>query len=138
MVVLSPLLTSFQSTLVDPNWHAAIQSKFDALLANDTWTLVPHPSGVNVGTSKWVYRHKFLSDGSLDCYKARWVLRGFTQRLGIDYVETFSPVVKPTTILVVLSLALSVLAHLSARRQECIPAWHSDRDSVLCLAVWFC
>jgi len=54
-----------------------------------------------------VFRHKFKSDGSLDRYKARWVLRGFTQRPGIDYDETFSPVVKPATIRAVLTLALS-------------------------------
>jgi hypothetical protein len=68
---------------------------------------VPRPFGVNVVTGKWIYRHKLLSDGSLDRYKARWVLQGFTQRPGIDYDETFSPVVKPATVRVVLSLALS-------------------------------
>ena len=75
--------------------------------ANDTWTLVPRPPGVNLVTGKWVFRHKFKSDGSLDRYKAQWVLRGFTQRPGIDYDETFSPVVKPATIWMVLTLALS-------------------------------
>jgi hypothetical protein len=75
--------------------------------ANDTWTLVPRLPGVNLVTGKWVFRHKFRSDGSLDRYKARWVVRGFTQRPGIDYGETFSPVVKPATIQAVLTLALS-------------------------------
>jgi hypothetical protein len=53
------------------------------------------------------FRHKLKSDGSLDRYKARWVLRGFTQHPGIDYDETFSPVVKSATIRTVLTLALS-------------------------------
>jgi hypothetical protein len=52
-------------------------------------------------------RHKLLADGSLDRYKARWVLHGFTQRPGVDYDETFSLVIKPATFRVVLSLALS-------------------------------
>lgn len=71
MAVLSLFPASFQSALADPNWRAAMQSEFDALQANDTWTLVLRPPGVNVVTGKWVYCHKFLSDGSLDRYKAR-------------------------------------------------------------------
>ncbi|KAK1631345.1 hypothetical protein QYE76_005660 [Lolium multiflorum] len=64
-------------------------------------------TGVNVVTGKWIFRHKFNPDGSLARYKARWVVRGFTQQHGVDYTETFSPVVKPATICVVLSLAAS-------------------------------
>jgi hypothetical protein len=81
--------------------------EYAALLANHTWDLVPRPPGTNVVTSRWLFRHKLTSDGSLDRYKARWVLRGFTQRPGVDYDETFSPVVKFTTVRAVLSLALS-------------------------------
>jgi hypothetical protein len=60
-----------------------------------------------VVTGKWVFKHKFTADGPLEHYKARWVLRRFTQRPGIDFSETFSPVVKPATVRTVLSLALS-------------------------------
>jgi len=62
---------------------------------------------MNVVTGKWIYKHKFHSDGSLARHKDRWVIRGFTQRHDIDYDETFSPVVKPATIRVVLSIATS-------------------------------
>ena len=65
------------------------------------------PARANVVTGKWVFKHKFNADGSLERYKARWVLQGFTQRPGIDFSETFSPVVKPATVRTVLSLALS-------------------------------
>ena len=105
--VTSPVPTSVRAALLDPAWRLAMQAEFDALLSNDTWTLVPRPPGINLVTGKWVFRHKFKSDGSLDRYKARWVLRGFTQRPGIDYDETFSPVVKLATIRMVLTLALS-------------------------------
>ncbi|XP_073365843.1 uncharacterized protein [Aegilops tauschii subsp. strangulata] len=71
-------------------------------LANDFLS-----SCVNIVTGKWIFRHKFNTDGSLARYKARWVVRGFTQQEGVDYDETFSPVVKPATIRVVLSLATS-------------------------------
>jgi hypothetical protein len=58
-------------------------------------------------TDKWIFRHKLTSDGSLYRYKARWVLRGITQRPGVDYDETFSPVVKFATVRAVLTLAIS-------------------------------
>jgi hypothetical protein len=75
-------------------------SEFNALIENKTWVLVSRPSGANVVTGKWFYRHKFHPDGTLTCYKAWWVLRGFTQREGIDYEETFSSVVKPLSLAV--------------------------------------
>ena len=77
-------------------------------------------------TGKWIFKHKFNADGSLERYKARWVLRGFTQRPGVDFAETFSPVVKPATVRTVLSLALSSMADSSARHEECFPPWHSN------------
>jgi hypothetical protein len=80
--------------------------EYEALLSNHTWDLVPRPSGANV-VSKWIFKHKLKADGSLDRYKACWVLRGFTQRPGVEYDETFGPVVKPGTIRTVLTLALS-------------------------------
>jgi hypothetical protein len=76
-----------------------------AIYANQTWDLVQRPVQANIVTGKWIFRHKFHADGSFDGYKARWVLRGFTQRPGVDYDETFSPVVKPVTVRTVLTLA---------------------------------
>jgi hypothetical protein len=84
-----------------------MEEEHRALLQNNTWDLVPCPPRANVVDGKWIFKHKFQSDGSLERYKARWVLRGFTQRPGIDFDETFSPVVKPATVRTVLSLALS-------------------------------
>uniref|UniRef100_A0A8R7UH22 Reverse transcriptase Ty1/copia-type domain-containing protein n=1 Tax=Triticum urartu TaxID=4572 RepID=A0A8R7UH22_TRIUA len=101
----SPLPSSYRAALKDPNWHAAMLDEFNALIRNDTWSLVPCPAGVNVVTGKWIFRHKLHPDGTLARYKARWVVRGFTQQPGVDYGETFSPVVKPATIRVVLSIA---------------------------------
>ena len=95
---------SVRSALKDPNWYAAMQREFDALQANRTWTLVPRPPGTRVITGKWVFKHKMNPDGTLERYKARWVVHGFNQRPGIDFGETFSPVVKPATIRTVLTL----------------------------------
>uniref|UniRef100_A0A453KU28 Reverse transcriptase Ty1/copia-type domain-containing protein n=1 Tax=Aegilops tauschii subsp. strangulata TaxID=200361 RepID=A0A453KU28_AEGTS len=83
----------------------AMQEEYMTLMANQTWSLVPRPPGTNIVSGKWLFRHKFKADGSLERYKARWVVRGFSQRLGIDFDETFSPVVKSATIRVVLALA---------------------------------
>ena len=98
---------TFRSALADPHWRAAMEEEYSALLSNYTWALVPRPPGANVVTGKWIFKHKFLVDGSLDRYKAHWVLRGFTQRPGVDYDETFNPVIKPATLRIVLTLALS-------------------------------
>jgi hypothetical protein len=85
-----------------------MRDDFSALLQNDTWQLVPRPPGANIVSGKWVFHQKFNSDGSLSHYKACWVCHGFSLQHGIDYDETFSPVVKPSTIHTVLSIAISL------------------------------
>jgi hypothetical protein len=83
-----------------------MEEEYDALITNNTWDLVPRLVGSNVVIDKWIFKHKFNSDGTLEWYKARWVLHGFTQQPGVDYDETFSPVVKPATVCPVLSLVV--------------------------------
>ncbi|GJV20274.1 ribonuclease H-like domain-containing protein [Tanacetum coccineum] len=65
------------------------------------------PSDVNLVRSTWLFKHKFYVDGNLSCYKARLVANGSSQQLGVNFDETFSPVVKPTIIRTVLSLVVS-------------------------------
>lgn len=64
----------------------------------------------NVVACKWIFKHKFQANGSLERYKAHWVLRGFTKCLGVDFAETFSLIIKPATVRTMLSLALPQLA----------------------------
>ena len=90
-----------------PHWRAAMEQEYHALMHNETWTLVPPPPRVNIIDSKWVFKVKRHADGSIERYKARLVAGGFKQRQGLDYEDTFSPVVKPTTIRLLLSLAVS-------------------------------
>ena len=83
-------------------------SEYNALLSNNTWTLVPpHSSFTNIIGNKWVFKVKQKADGTIERYKARLVAKGFNQQPGVDFDETFSPVVKPATIRLVLSMALS-------------------------------
>jgi len=84
-----------------------MNTEFDALLQNRTLTLVPPDSATNIVGCKWVIRLKRKADGSIDRYKARLVAKSFHQQPGIDYGKTYSPVIKPTTVRIVLSLALS-------------------------------
>ena len=67
----------------------------------------PRPPRANVVTGKWIFKHKYHDDGILERYKVRWVLRGFTQHPSVDFYETFSPVVKPATVRLVMSIPLS-------------------------------
>jgi histone deacetylase 1/2 len=69
--------------------------------------LVPPPKGKNIIDCKWVYKVKRKADGTIDRYKAQLVAKGFKQRYGIDYEDTFSPVVKATTIRLILSIVVS-------------------------------
>jgi hypothetical protein len=89
---------SVRAAFADPNWRAAMEDEYETLMSNGTRELIAQPRGSNVITDKWVFTHKLRVDGSFDRYKARWVLQGFTQRSGVNYDETFSPVVKPATV----------------------------------------
>ncbi|KAH9721431.1 retrovirus-related pol polyprotein from transposon RE1 [Citrus sinensis] len=101
---LEPSTTS--EALSDPKWKAAMQEEYDALMKNNTWSLVPISSSYKPVGCKWVFRTKYNTDGSISKYKARLVAKGFHQTAGINYSETFSPVIKSSTVRVILSLAV--------------------------------
>lgn len=97
--------TSVPKALADPAWYDAMAAEFKALQDNNTWILVPNTGDQKLISCKWVFRVKTKADGSLDKLKARLVARGFEQLAGVDFMETFSPVVKFSTIRLVFTLA---------------------------------
>ncbi|GKD16942.1 ribonuclease H-like domain-containing protein [Tanacetum coccineum] len=94
---LSPIPKSPFIALKDPNWCNAMYDEYNALVKNGTWILVPRPSDVNLVRSMWLFKHKFHANGTLSRYKARLVANSSNQQHGVDFDETFSLVVKPTT-----------------------------------------
>nr|GEW08608.1 hypothetical protein [Tanacetum cinerariifolium] len=94
--------TAFLSTSVS-TWHQCLSYLGDEVLRS----LVSRPAVVNMVRSMWLFKHNLHADGTLSRYKARLVANGSSQQLGVDFDETFSPVVKPATIRTVLSLAVS-------------------------------
>ncbi|MCP4490581.1 MAG: DDE-type integrase/transposase/recombinase, partial [Gammaproteobacteria bacterium] len=75
-------------------WEEAAQKEYHSLMENNTWELMKLPEGRKAVDCKWVFKVKHNANGSVDLYKARLVAKGFTQKFGIDYDETFSPVVR--------------------------------------------
>ena len=79
--------------------------EYQSIMKNDVWDVVPRPKEKSVVTSKWIYKIKHAADGSIEKYKARFVARGFSQKEGIYYEETFAPISRYTSIRLVLALA---------------------------------
>jgi hypothetical protein len=97
---------TLHEALHDEHWKGAMDEEFSSLMKNKTWHLVPAHQAQNIVDCKWVYKIKRKADGTIDRYKARLVDKGFKQRCGIDYEETFSPVVKMAIVCIILSIAV--------------------------------
>lgn len=101
-----PLPKNHRQALADPFWNPAINDEYSAIIKSKTYDLVPRPPNANIINSLWLYKHKYDANGVYKKPKARLVADGKTQEHGIDFTETFSPVVKPATIRTLLQIAL--------------------------------
>ena len=97
-----------QEALADPRWKAVMNEEMKSLQNNETWELVDCPPRKKPVGCRWVYIVKHKADGTIERFKARLVAKGYTQTYGIDYIDTFAPVVKINTVQVLLSLAANL------------------------------
>jgi hypothetical protein len=86
-------------------WEMAMQEEYDSFIVNNSWSLVPFPKGRKPVSCKWVFKIKHGVHGEVERYKVRLVARGFTQTFGVDYNETFAPIVKFVSIRCIFTLA---------------------------------
>lgn len=106
---------SYKQALADEDcgqWKKAMTEEYDQLIKNNTWELVERKPGLKIVDNKWVYKKKQGIEGTLIRYKARLVARGFAQEYGINFYETFSPVVRFTSIRAILALAAKEKLHM--------------------------
>lgn len=105
---ISKIINFEPTTFKDANkmkvWKEAMQEEYRSIIKNNVWEVVPKPADKSVVSSKWIYKLKHAADGRIEKYKARFVARGFSQKEGIDYDETFAPVARYTFIRTIFSL----------------------------------
>lgn len=101
-----------QMTPREKLWHAAAEEENESLNNHQVWKLTDFPPGRKAITYKWIFKGKTDSEGNVHTYKARLVARGFSQRYGEDYDETFAPVVRHETIRVLLVIAAQRRLHV--------------------------
>nr|GFC71639.1 putative reverse transcriptase, RNA-dependent DNA polymerase, Gag-polypeptide of LTR copia-type [Tanacetum cinerariifolium] len=99
--------TCYEEAILDSNWIDAMRAEIKALNENQTWIIVDLPANRKAIGNKWLYKIKYRSSGDIDRYTARLVVKGFNQKEGIDFDETFSPVVKMSTIRCAIALSVT-------------------------------
>jgi hypothetical protein len=86
-------------------WKGVMLEEYKSIIKNNVWDIVPRPNDKSMVSSKWIYKIKHAANGSVEKFKARFVAIGFTQKEGINYEETFSPVARYTSIRTIIALA---------------------------------
>jgi hypothetical protein len=100
--------TCFEEVIQKKEWVDAMTEEYQSIIKNDVWEVVPRPKNKDVVSSKWLFKIKHATNGSIEKYKARFITRGFSQKEGIDYEETFAPVARYTSIRTIIALAANM------------------------------
>jgi hypothetical protein len=100
--------TCFEEAIQKKEWVDAMTKEYQSIVNNDVWEIVPRPKNKDVVFSKWIYKIKHAADGSIEKHKEIFVARDFSQKEGIDYEETFSPVARYTSIRTIIALVAKV------------------------------
>ncbi|KAE8297894.1 Copia protein Gag-int-pol protein Copia VLP protein Copia protease [Larimichthys crocea] len=107
--------TTMKEAMLSSNakeWKEAADLEYESLLENETWDLVELPKDRKPIGQRWVFKVKHHSDGEVERYKCRLVAKGYSQNYGVDYDETFSPVVRFSSIRTLLSFAVQNNLHV--------------------------
>ena len=114
-LISSSLPSNTTGALADPNWKAAMDREIKSLEENGVWELIKPPSGQGQGiiSGKWHFAHKLDDEGNVVKYKARFVVRGFTQTPGIDFHDTYSLTAKLPTLRTVLACGVKLGMHFN-------------------------
>ena len=97
--------SSYEDAADKKVWKDAMVEEYQSIMNNDVWDVVLKLKGKPMVTSKWIYKTKHSTDGSVEKYKERCVARGFFQKEGMDYEETFAPMTRYTSIRAILAIA---------------------------------
>lgn len=102
---IPPLPKTVAEALNHPGWRQAMMEELDSIYKNHTWSLIRATKEIYILGCRWVFTVKLNADGTFNKLKARLVAKGFNQEEGIDFNETYNPVVRTSTIRIVLTVA---------------------------------
>jgi hypothetical protein len=124
MTLAQPEPANFKEAMASTNsplWMKAMINEINSIQANGTIELVPRPPGCRPVGVHWLYQIKYKADRSVDCYKAHWVAKGYSQQYSINYKETYTPVMHIKHLW--LALAYAALLRLSVHQVDVVTAF---------------
>ena len=115
-----------------PYWKEAINEEVESILENHTWELVDLPPSSKPLGYKWIFKKKMKADGSIDKYKARLVIKGYKQKEGLDYFDTYSPVTRISSTRMLITIA--AIHNLEIHQMDVKTAFlNGDLDEEICM-----